>query len=89
MYLLLFLVLLYWKVGKRIRQEILKEKRAGYGEKILPTVSAKLVAEFGDGFSSRNLARMVRFAEVFPGVIIVSTLSAQLSWSHFVEIIPL
>ena len=89
MYLLLFLVLLYWKVGKRIRQDILKEKRAGYGEKILPTVSAKLVAEFGDGFSSRNLARMVRFAEVFPGVNIVSTLSAQLSWSHFVEIIPL
>jgi predicted nuclease of restriction endonuclease-like (RecB) superfamily len=83
------LVLLYWKVGKRIRQDILKEKRAGYGEEILSTLSAKLVAEFGDGFSSRNLARMVRFAEVFPDVNIVSTLSAQLSWSHFVEIIPL
>jgi len=83
------LVLLYWKVGKRILQDILKEKRAGYGEEILPTLSAKLVAEFGDGFSSRNLARMVRFAEVFPDVNIVSTLSAKLSWSHFVEIIPL
>ena len=32
---------------------------------------------------------MVRFAEVFPDVNIVSTLSAQLNWSHFVEIIPL
>jgi predicted nuclease of restriction endonuclease-like (RecB) superfamily len=32
---------------------------------------------------------MVRFLEAFPQKEIVSTLSAQLSWSHFVEIIPL
>jgi len=32
---------------------------------------------------------MIRFAEVFPEDQIVSTLSTQLSWSHFVEIIPL
>ena len=49
------LVLLYWKVGKRIRQDILKEKRAGYGEEIVPTVSAQLVPEFGAGFGVRNL----------------------------------
>ena len=46
------LTILYWQVGNRIRQDILKEKRADYGEKI------------------------------------ISTLSRQLSWSHFVEIIP-
>jgi len=83
------LVLLYWRVGQRIRQDILNEKRAGYGEEIVPTLSAQLVAEFGEGFSKRNLFRMVRFAEVFPTEQIVSTLSAQLGWSHFVEIIPL
>ena len=83
------LVLLYWKVGRRIRQDILMEKRAEYGEEILPTLSAKLVTEFGNGFSSRNLARMVRFAEIFSDLKIVSTLSTQLSWSHLVEIIPL
>ena len=60
------LVLLYWRVGKRIRQDILKEKRAEYGEEILSTLSRKLVAEFGNGFSLPNLFRMVRFAEVFP-----------------------
>lgn len=83
------LVLLYWRVGKRIRQDILKGKRAEYGEEIVPTLSAQLVPEFGDGFSKRNLFRMIRFAEVFPGEQIVSKLSTQLSWSHFVEIIPL
>lgn len=83
------LVLLYWKVGKRIRQDILKEKRAGYGEEIVPTLSAQLVPEFGAGFGVRNLFRMIKFAEVFPNKNIVSTLSAQLNWSHFVEIMPL
>jgi predicted nuclease of restriction endonuclease-like (RecB) superfamily len=83
------LVLLYWQVGQRIHRDILKEERAGYGEEILPTLSAKLVNDFGNGFSARNLARMVRFAEVFPQREIVTTLSRQLGWSHFVEIVYL
>jgi predicted nuclease of restriction endonuclease-like (RecB) superfamily len=83
------LVLLYWRVGKRIHQDILKEKRAEYGEQILPTLSAKLVAEFGAGFTARNLANMVRFAEVFQDDKILYTLCAKLSWSHFRLIIYL
>jgi hypothetical protein len=73
------LVLLYWQVGHRIRTEILEEKRADYGEQIVPTLSAQLVADFGHGFSKRNLFRMNRFAEVFPDLQIVSTLSRQLT----------
>ncbi|MCG2754814.1 MAG: DUF1016 N-terminal domain-containing protein, partial [Desulfobacteraceae bacterium] len=57
------LTILYWQIGSRIRHDILKEKRARYGEEILPTLSAKLVPEFGSGFSVRNLSRMIRFAE--------------------------
>ena len=53
------------------------------------TVSRQLVVEFGTGFSRPNLFRMTRFAEVFPDAQIVSTLSRQLSWSHFVEVIAL
>jgi len=37
------LVILYWKVGKRVRQDILKEKRAGYGQEIVSTPSRQLV----------------------------------------------
>jgi hypothetical protein len=83
------LVLLYWRVGRRIRQDILKEKRAGYGEQILPTLSAELMKEFGAGFTARNLANMVRFAEVFPEEKILHTLCAKFSWSHFRLIIYL
>src|SRR5262249_35331961 len=75
------LVVLYWQVGQRIRRDILQEQRAGYGEQIVPTLLAQLVADFGDGFSSRNLFRMIRFAEVFPDRQIVSTLSRQLTRS--------
>jgi predicted nuclease of restriction endonuclease-like (RecB) superfamily len=83
------LVLLYWRVGKRIRQDILKEKRAEYGEEIVPTLSAKLVSEFGSSFSTRNLWHMIRFAEVFPDEKIVNSLSTQLGWTHFRHIIAL
>ena len=59
------LIMLYWKVGQRIRQDILKEKRAGYGEEIVHALSAQLQIEYGKGFTKRNLFNMIRFAEVF------------------------
>ncbi len=83
------LVLLYWQIGQRILTDILKAKRATYGGEILQTLSAKLTLEFGRGFSRRNLASMVHFAEVFPDAKIVRGLSAQLSWSHFIQMIYL
>jgi hypothetical protein len=83
------LVLLYWRVGKRIRQDILKEKRAEYGEEIVPTLSTQLVPEFGEGFFTQNLWHMLRFVEVFPDEKIVNALSTQLGWTHFRHIIAL
>jgi predicted nuclease of restriction endonuclease-like (RecB) superfamily len=81
------LTLLYWHIGSRIRCDLLKAKRAEYGAKILQAVSAKLVAEFGRGYSERNLANMVRFAEVFPDPVILQAVPAKLSWTHVVSII--
>ncbi len=83
------LVLLYWRIGKRIRQDILKEKRADYGEQIVSAAGRELTVEFGQGFSEKNLWRMVQFAEVFPKEQIVATLSRQLGWTHFRQIIYL
>ena len=83
------LVALYWQIGRRIRQEILQEKRAGYGEEIVATLSRQLAAEFGRGFEPKNLHRMIQFAEVFPDEEIVAALRRQLSWTHFRAIIPI
>ncbi len=74
------LTMLYWQIGKRINAEILKGERAEYGAGILPTLSAKLVLEYGNGFSEKNLRRMLQFAEVFPEERIVVSLIRQLSW---------
>ncbi len=81
------LILLYWSIGHRIRTDVLKEKRAEYGEKILHAVSAKLTAEFGRGYGQRNLARMVQFAEVFPDPKILTSLMTKLGWTHFLHFI--
>jgi len=83
------LVMLYWEIGSRIRRDVLKSKRADYGEKIFHTLSGKLTVEFGNGYSERNLAYMVRFAETFPDPNILHALSAKLSWTHFRQIIYL
>ncbi|NLI08839.1 MAG: DUF1016 domain-containing protein [Thermotogaceae bacterium] len=83
------LTMLYWRIGQRIGLEILKGSRAEYGEEIVSTVSRHLEMEYGNGFSSKNIRHMIRFSEAFPDIQIVSTLSRQLSWSHFKEIIYL
>ena len=83
------LALHYWEIGRRIRQNILKEKRAEYGAEIVVTLSRQLEREFGRGYADKNLRRMVQFAEVFPAAKIVVTLSRQLGWSHFVALIPI
>lgn len=83
------LVILYWQVGQRLRTETLRLERAEYGQEILSTVSKELVAEFGRGFSWPNLSRMMALAEAFPEQRIVATLSKELGWSHFVELLPL
>jgi predicted nuclease of restriction endonuclease-like (RecB) superfamily len=83
------LVVLYWNIGQRIRRDILKEKRAEYGERIVAALGRQLAADFGRGFTERNLFNMVRFAEAFPDSKIMHALSAQLSWTHLRRIVYL
>jgi predicted nuclease of restriction endonuclease-like (RecB) superfamily len=83
------LTMTYWQVGKRINEEIFKNERAEYGKQICATLSHKLTQEFGNVFQEKNLRRMMQFANSFPEKQIVATLSRQMSWSHFKELIPL
>jgi len=74
---------LYWRIGTRIRQEILKHQRAEYGAGIVSAVGRQLEGEFGRGFAEKSIRHMIRFAEAFPDEKIVSALRRQLSWTHF------
>ena len=81
--------ILFWQVGNRINQDILQNKRAEYGKQIVSTLSSQLENKYGRNFEVKNLRRMMQFAEQFTDFQIVVTLSRQLSWSHYLAILPI
>ena len=71
----------YWNIGKTIvEQEQNGEDRAKYGKAIIKELSARLIEDFGKGFSTTNLKQMRQFYIIFPKG---HTLSDLLSWSHY------
>ena len=75
--------ILYWNIGHRINSEILNNKRADYGKRIILLLSKKLTEEYGKGWSYKQLRHCLRFAETFRDREIVYALSRELSWTHF------
>ena len=82
------LTMMYWHIGKLINDEILQNKRAEYGKEIVATVSQQLIKQYGKGYSYSALTRMMKFEKNIDEKNI-ATLSQQLSWSHFKELIVL
>lgn len=68
----------YWEIGRQIVEAT--GERAEYGKHLVEYLAERLTAEYGKGFTKRNLYQMQQFYLAFP---IVHTLSAQLSWSHY------
>jgi hypothetical protein len=56
------LTLLYWQVGCRIRDDVLRGERAGYGQQILPALARQLRVEYGRGWSEQQLRHCLRAA---------------------------
>jgi predicted nuclease of restriction endonuclease-like (RecB) superfamily len=77
------LTMLYWNIGRRIREEILKGERGEYGQEVVASLGQELAKDFGKGFEEKNLRNMIRFVETFPDEQIVYALRRQLSWTHF------
>ncbi|MDP3443200.1 MAG: PDDEXK nuclease domain-containing protein [Ignavibacteria bacterium] len=80
--------MLFWQVGKRILTHTLSHKRADYGKEIVVTLSRQLSERFGKSYEEKNLRRMIQFAGEFYDFEKVVTLSQQLSWSHFLALLP-
>jgi hypothetical protein len=55
------LTLLFWQVGKRVNDEVLKNDRAQYGKQIIANISAQLELKYGRNFTEKNLRRMIKF----------------------------
>ncbi|MFT4927379.1 MAG: putative nuclease of restriction endonuclease-like (RecB) superfamily [Phenylobacterium sp.] len=80
---------LYWQVGTRLSQALLKGERADYGKQVVAQLAKSLTGQFGKGWSTQQLRHCIKFAEVFTDEQIVSAARRQLSWTHFKAIIYL
>lgn len=80
------LILLYWNIGRSILE---RQKKEGWGAKIIDRLSLDLKKEFPDmrGFSSRNLKYMRTFAEAWPDESIVQEVLAQITWYHNITLL--
>lgn len=84
------LTLMYWHIGDRINREVLGNERAEYGKQIVATVAQQLQMEYGTkGFEERTIRRMMKFAQIFPDIKIVTPLVSNLSWTHFLEVMTI
>ncbi len=74
-----------WLLGMRIQHEVLKDKRADYGEQVVKNLSKQLTIKYGSGYSRNNLYRFIAFYKSFPEIFhavngpseIVSSLTGQ------------
>ena len=83
------IVFLYWEIGETICKDILQNHKAEYGKNIINEVAKQLSQDYGKGFDRTAIFRMVQFYQEFPDKEKVATLSQQLTWSHFVVLLPI
>jgi predicted nuclease of restriction endonuclease-like (RecB) superfamily len=74
--------MLHWNIGKRIKEDVLYNKRAEYGKEIVKSLSAKLTERYGKGWSFYKLQHCVRSAYTFSEDEIVYAVRTQLTWTH-------
>lgn len=69
----------YWNVGRIIQEDIKKNNKSNYGERLIKELAVKLTAEFGKGYDESNLRRFIQFYIAFP------KLDARpvLTWTHY------
>ncbi|MBQ2489641.1 MAG: hypothetical protein II525_07540, partial [Bacteroidales bacterium] len=73
----------FWNVGKYIIDDMEYRTYSAYGKKILATLSQRLTARYGRGYTYSALTRMMKVARLYSDSEMFAMLSQTLSWSHF------
>ena len=71
------ITMMYWNIGQKINEDVLKNKRAKYGKQIIVILSQQLTEKYGKSFTEKNLRRMMQFNDIFPDFEIVVSLIRQ------------
>ena len=79
----------FWNVGKYIIEDLNYQTYSAYGQNILATLSQRLMARYGKGFTYSALTRMMKVARIYNDPEMFATLSQTLTWSHFLELITI
>ena len=75
-----------WYVGKRIKEDVLYNRRAEYGKKVLRRLSVRLIGKYGNGWGYEKLKHCVRSAYLFSEEEFGYAVSTQLTWTHLREL---
>jgi len=73
---------MHWQIGKRIKDDVLYNKRAEYGKQVLKNLAKNLAVQFGRGWGYEKLKHCVRSAYLFSEEEIGYAVRTQLSWTH-------
>lgn len=79
---------LFWHIGQELKENILNGQKAEYGKFIVKNLSKELEFRYGRSYEKSSVFRMIQFYEEFSDFEKVATLSQQLTWSHFKELLP-
>ena len=76
----------YHEIGRLLVEAQGGASRAKYGDNLIKKWGEKLAQEYGKNYNYTNLSRYRQFYLIFPNI---ATVSQKLSWSHYVELIPI
>ena len=57
-----------WLLGMRIQHEVLKDKRAEYGEQVVKNLAERLTERYGRGYKKSNLYLFIAFYQNHPNI---------------------
>jgi predicted nuclease of restriction endonuclease-like (RecB) superfamily len=83
------LVMLYWHVGKRVREDVLGGQRAEYGRRVVKRLAERLTERYGRGYTYSALTRMMAFSGHYPDSGIVAPLAQQLTWTNITQVLAI
>ena len=83
------MIVLYWNIGKAVKENIIKSDRAEYGKRTVQSLSKRLTMKYGKGFSPQNLWYMVQLFDAYPILHAVRGELENLSWTHIRTLLPI
>ena len=81
--------LMFWHIGHYINEDMGYKQYSAYGSKILATLSQRLTARYGKGYTYTAVTRMMKVARFYSDEEIFATVSQTLTWSYFLELVTI